>query len=211
MNITLFTENIYKVSTILPHKKILNEIKKVEYNPVHPTVSYPEHKTNQYISANNLLDNIPTGSKIREVVDTIVSDAIKSFGYDCEFSLNTSWANKIYPQNRSEFHSHKNFWLSAVYYPHGEIKDKFTIVFKKNDLNYYDIRKKSDNSFNTNMCSVNVKEGDLIIFPSYLQHKIGYNDSKVVRYSIALNFLPTGTLGHKDGEIKSHAALYKKS
>ena len=114
----------------------------------------------------------------------------------------TSWANCIRHGNRSEFHAHQNFWLSAVYYPHGKVADNFTIVFKKNDLNYYDIRKKSHNAFNTNMVALTVKEGDLIIFPSYMQHKIGYNHSKLERYSLAMNFLPAKTIGHKDGEIK---------
>lgn len=198
MNTVLFTENIYKVSTVLPHEAILSELKSKLYKPVPP--SGEDYDTMQFISDNNVLDKIVLGSQVKKIVEAEVDKAVKSFGYDNEAVMATSWANCIRHGNRSEFHAHQNFWLSAVYYPHGKVADNFTIVFKKNDLNYYDIRKKSHNAFNTNMVAINVKEGDLIIFPSYMQHKIGYNHSKLDRYSLAMNFLPAKTIGHKDGE-----------
>lgn len=37
MNTVLFTENIYKVSTVLPHEAILSELKSKLYKPVPPS------------------------------------------------------------------------------------------------------------------------------------------------------------------------------
>lgn len=201
MNITLFTENIYKVKTKLPHKDILEQIKKVSWTKVPPQINYPSYNTNQLISHNNLLETMSLGKEIKETIDAHCMAAKQSFGYDQQSRMATSWANCIKPKNISEFHVHKNFWLSAVYYPHGTKQDHFSIVFKKNDPQYFDVIKSIDTTSNNNMCSVEVVEGDLIIFPSYLQHKIGYNSTNSNRYSIACNYIPVGTYGHSDGQI----------
>jgi hypothetical protein len=51
------------------------------------------------------------------------------------------------------------------------------------------------------MFSVTVSAGTMIVFPAYLQHKIGYNFSEENRYSIAVNILPKGNIGVNDGQI----------
>ena len=145
---------------------------------------------------------MPGGNSLKKIIEKHVAEAIDNFGYDSKFKTATSWANCIKPNNISEFHNHKNFWLSAVYYPHGAQEDNFSIIFKKHDHDYFDIRIKRNNSYNNNMCTVNVEQGDLVIFPSYTLHKIGYNSTKNDRYSLAFNFLPSGLIGWKDGEIK---------
>jgi hypothetical protein len=198
MNITLFSQNIYLKNKVdLPHKKILNEIKKLPWDKVIPQIKHPSYDTRQYISKYNLLDIIPSKNLIKNVMKECVTEAINNFGYDSSFKICNSWANKILPQNISEFHNHKNFWLSLVYYPHGN----FTIDFKKHDMEFFEIKTKKQNSFNNNMCSVDVKQGDIIIFPAYMLHKIGYNNTKENRYSIAVNILPKGVIGQNDGEL----------
>ena len=47
-----------------------------------------------------------------------------------------------------------------------------------------------------------VLKGDLIVFPSSLRHKIGFNFTKQNRYSLALNILPKGNIGRGDGSRK---------
>ena len=42
--------------------------------------------------------------------------------------------------------------------------------------------------------------GSLIIFPSYLQHKIGINNTKKQRFSLAFNINPFGKTGEGDSE-----------
>ena len=61
MNTVLFTENIYKVSTVLPHEAILSELKSKLYKPVPP--SGEDYDTMQHISDNNILDQIVLGGQ----------------------------------------------------------------------------------------------------------------------------------------------------
>lgn len=198
MNIILFSQNIYlKHKVDLPHEKIFDEIKKLKWNRVGPHIKTPDYDTRQYISKYDLLETLPSKDLLKTAMEECITEAIDSFGYESNFKICNTWANKIWPHNMSEFHTHKNFWLSLVYYPHGN----FTIDFKKHEMEFFDVKSKKQNSLNNNMCSVDVKEGDMIVFPAYMLHKIGYNDSKVDRYSIAANILPQGVVGREDGEI----------
>ena len=198
----IFTQGVYFVRKIeAPHKDIIERIKHLKWKNVIPQTT--DYDCRQLITeSNKILDLIPPGKSLKKIIEKYVTEAIEDFGYDSKFKMVTSWANCIKPHNISEFHNHKNFWLTAVYYPHGIEQDKFSIVFKKHDHEYFDIKIKRNNIINNNMCSILVKEGDLIIFPSYALHKIGYNSTKTDRYSLAFNFLPSGLIGWKDGEIK---------
>ena len=41
----------------------------------------------------------------------------------------------------------------------------------------------------------------LLIFPSYLLHRVAENDSEQIRYSIAFNIFPTGSIFAGDSSI----------
>ena len=88
MNTVLFTENIYKVSTVLPHEAILSELKSKLYKPVPP--SGEDYDTMQFISDNNVLDKIVLGSQVKKIVEAEVDKAVKSFGYDNEAVMATT-------------------------------------------------------------------------------------------------------------------------
>jgi len=53
---------------------------------------------------------------------------------------------------------------------------------------YFDINNKSTNLYNTHKQVFLVKEGDLIIFPSYLKHYVEPNLNKKERISISFNY-----------------------
>jgi len=198
MNLYIFSENIFLVKDIdLPHKEILKELKNLTYVKVPPQIRDPMYDTKQHITGFKVLDNLYFGKQIKLKMEECLTNAIDSFGYESGFKICNSWVNKIEPHNYSEWHNHKNFWLSLVYYPHGD----FSIAFLKNDVNFFDVKKKRDNPFTNNMFSVTVSAGTMIVFQSYLQNKIGYNFSEENRYSIAVNILPKGNIGVGDGQI----------
>jgi len=200
MNITLFSQNIYLIkNTELPHEKILKEIKGLKWSKVFPQILTPNYDTKQYISEYNILDTLSSEIKknIKLKFEHCLKEAIKSFGFDTDFIIHNSWVNKIKPGNYSEFHNHRNFFLSLVYYPHGN----FSIIFKKHEIDFFEINIKKQNSLVNNLCSIPVGEGDIVIFPAYMLHKIGFNNTKTNRYSIAVNVLPAGIVGKEDGKI----------
>mgnify|MGYP003625805086 CR=1 FL=1 len=126
---------------------------------------------------------------------SIIEDGIHQFGYTNKVDIETSWGTLTKTNGYSEFHHHPNYWLSAVYYSSGEGH----IEFMRPQIVPYSIKEMQHFTIN-NTCIQTVKKGDLIVFPSYLRHRIYYYEGKEDRYSIAMNINPIGKIGIKDSE-----------
>ena len=196
MNTILFSQNVFRTNVKnLNHKKIHKELKKLDYKNIFSSQE-PYFDTKQYTTTKfDILNRIPSGKELKLEMENQIKLAIESFGYQINSQIINSWATKVKPGNYSDWHCHTNFWLSLVYYPHGN----FTISFLKPQMEYFDVPVKEQNSLNNITYTFFVQEGDMLIFPTYLQHKVGYNDTKMDRYSMALNILPKGTIGEDDG------------
>jgi uncharacterized protein (TIGR02466 family) len=85
-------------------------------------------------------------------------------------------------------HTHPNCYLSAAYYVKAPEKcGKFQIenpnIAKKNF--YPEIKRK--NELNLKVAGIEIEEGDLLIFPGYLPHKVSTNESNEDRVVISFN------------------------
>ena len=97
-----------------------------------------------------------------------VKEYYKQHSNNIEIIIDNFWYQNYLKKGRHEWHTHSHTNLSAVYYLHLPYPKKQGIkIFNKK--------------------SINVKEGDLLIFPSYYLHtsKNNYNDQKKI---IAFNF-----------------------
>ena len=111
---------------------------------------------------------------------------------DTGFKITTSWATQTKPKAYSNSHQHANSWLSAVYYPEGDVNFKIRFYCPKPQLwldhcNEYNI-------YNSKTYDIKADKNMLIIFPSTLAHEILTNTSKKIRYSLALNVIPQGRI-----------------
>ena len=85
-------------------------------------------------------------------------------------------------------HTHPNSYLSSAYYVKApENCGKFEIecpnIAKANS--FPSIEKPND--LNVRVISIDISEGDLLIFPSYLPHKVAKNESGQDRIVISFN------------------------
>ena len=85
-------------------------------------------------------------------------------------------------------HTHPNCYLSAAYYVKAPEKcGRFQIenpnIAKKN---YYP-EIKTKNELNLEVAGIEIEEGDLLIFPGYLPHKVRANESNEDRIVISFN------------------------
>jgi uncharacterized protein (TIGR02466 family) len=85
-------------------------------------------------------------------------------------------------------HTHPNCYLSAAYYVKAPEKcGRFQIenpnIAKKN---YYP-EIKTKNELNLQVAGIDIEEGDLLIFPGYLPHKVRANESNEDRIVISFN------------------------
>ena len=98
------------------------------------------------------------------------------------------WAIINKKDNFNVLHTHPNCYLSAAYYVKAPKKcGRFQVenpnIAKKHSYPEINIR----NELNTEGAAIDIDEGDLLIFPAYLPHKVGKNESDEDRIVISFN------------------------
>jgi len=137
-----------------------------------------------------------------------IKTAVDYFAYnvldvvnDVDFELTTSWINKINENDYVKLHNHANSVISGVYYPYvypGASSLKF--IKNKQHLNSFSEHVRPEtkgnwNQFTTQSWIITPKTGDIVIFPSHLEHEVPVSEDKNDRYSLAFNYFPRGKLG----------------
>ncbi len=121
-----------------------------------------------------VLDFLKIGPKIGEV----------------DFEITGCWANMNPPDAAHGMHSHPNNFLSGVYYVQTN-KGAETI-------NFHDPRSQTEIikpavteliAENTDQVVVKVRNGTILIFPSWLKHSVDANGSDKTRISISFNVM----------------------
>ena len=74
------------------------------------------------------------------------------------------------------------------------------IKFQNMETIRYQLNYEQGNLFNSIEYEIKPTNGMFIIFPSEVWHKITQNNSDITRYSLAMNFLPTGFMGFLDSQ-----------
>ena len=100
------------------------------------------------------------------------------------------WASLYAPGAAHRAHTHPNNFLSAVYY--------VRTSSGADTINFHDPRNQTGiirppvtelTASNTDQVVVRVKNGTLLVFPSYLQHSVDANASGQTRVSVSLNLM----------------------
>ena len=106
------------------------------------------------------------------------------------FEITGFWANINAPGSGHKIHSHPNNFLSGVYYV--ETHEG------ADTINFHDPRSQASiirppvtdlTAENTDQVVVKVKNGDLLVFPSWLPHSVDPNGSGKPRISISFNVM----------------------
>jgi uncharacterized protein (TIGR02466 family) len=110
-------------------------------------------------------------------------------GYD-EFEITACWATVLAPGASHKMHQHPNNFLSGVYY--------LRTYPGADTINFHDPRNQTGimrppvvelTAQNTDQVVVRVKNGTLLVFPSWLQHSVDANTSEEERISISFNIM----------------------
>jgi uncharacterized protein (TIGR02466 family) len=110
--------------------------------------------------------------------------------------ITQSWLNKTKSQEHHQYHYHPNSYLSGVLYIKCLPNDN--IMFSNQSQGFYNTMLfpiKKMTAYNTKNMTQNVKEGDLILFPSRVPHGVSLNETKVNRVSLSFNTFPIGEMG----------------
>jgi len=117
-----------------------------------------------------------------------------------EFYLTSSWVTRNHKGDRHHGHTHPNTLLSCVYYYKAE-SGKLTVSSERNGLfpNFdFNFHYDEYNNFNSKSWTLDVKSGDIVIFPGWLNHFSTPNESNKERIIIGANFFTRGKFGTYD-------------
>mgnify|MGYP001169383681 FL=1 len=134
-----------------------------------------------------------------KVFNEYIQKGFDQLGIKNKFKIARSWVTKVTPDSESEYHTHSNYFMSAVYYSKGD-KDN-SINFRKTLPILWGVD--TDRNFLHNQTeTVKISAGDFIMFPASLLHRVNLNKTNYNRYSIAMNIQPVGTVGSNDSQYE---------
>jgi uncharacterized protein (TIGR02466 family) len=190
----IFSKPLYSKFTNIDTKKIVSMIDEDgfhdDYNNTEPGVANMSFISNSI----HVLDD----NKFKFLKDILMKEfylyASDVMGYTNEFEITTSWFTMSTKGQSSKFHNHSNCMMSGVLYLQTS-ENSGNIIFENFNNERYSLDIKEYNVFNSPRWSLKPEDGQLVMFPSEVHHKIAENKSDTTRYSLAFNLIPTGALG----------------
>jgi uncharacterized protein (TIGR02466 family) len=147
---------------------------------------------------NTILRHKPM-TKLRDFVETSVADYFKSVHdpkHDVNLRITQSWCNYTEEGGYHHKHAHSNSFVSGVFYPQAN-RDTDRIYFYRNGFQQIKLPPENWNIWNSESWWFEVGTGDLLLFPSSLEHMVEPVQGKQVRISLSFNTFPVGNLGEE--------------
>jgi len=155
---------------------------------------------------NRVLESYPEIKKF--LLNYFISLSSDILGLDQKFAISTSWLTKTEKSDETFLHNHRNSFWSGVYYYGEEYGEDSFLEFTNplqeriKDNCFYMIPTKETkfSMMNADNPAIRVesKKNKLILFPSYIKHKIIHGNDNSLRYSLAFNIVPIGKYGLSD-------------
>lgn len=197
----LFAIPFYRANIGYLPKDIHDAIVSLEYERTPANNNF--YSVNKYVLELDSLKILK--NKIMEHVNFFVYEFL-DVKENMKFNLENSWVNKHFKGDSSPEHYHGNSLVSGVFYLDADA-DSGPITFFKDKTHYnlwtetvrvdfnYQNTNKGSNFYNAQSVQFFPQKGDIILFPSMLNHEVSPNNSDIVRYSLAFNLFPRGTAG----------------
>ena len=177
----IFAEPIYIFNLNRDFSKKEKQVLKKEQKKVNNNI-FNKISKNKDIFAISDLKEIKRfiSSSLKEYLENVVSPKHKIGLYTTE-----SWLNFTKKGERHHKHHHPNSFISGVFYFNTAKKDM--ICFHKKSKNNFEIETDKFNLFNSNSWDLPVSSGQLVLFPSYLEHSVPVLKENVTRISLSFN------------------------
>ena len=124
-------------------------------------------------------------------IQKYILDVFQNYGWKTEqnrIQIKEMWAIINKKDDFNVIHTHPNCYLSSAYYVKApENCGKFLIENPNQAKKHFYPQLANKTELNMPIASIDVSEGDLLIFPGYLPHKVGKNESDEDRIVISFN------------------------
>lgn len=117
------------------------------------------------------------------------------------FKMTTSWFTKAETGEITTWHNHSNSMYSGVYYFDQPADELSKFKLEKPYISPFDVDVTEITSNNCKSYEFTFGNNSMILFPSYLRHKLMLHKYKQVRKSLAFNFIPVGVIGKFSEEM----------
>ena len=180
------------------YDKELEWIKKQECKKPSDRLDSSKVATNRQSTDTFILDN-PELKKIRTFIETklyqYVTNVMES---DDKLVITQSWLNISGKGESHHEHTHPNSIISGVWYP--QINNKLPpILFTKRSLQRdVELKVRKYNTFNGFTFLLPLNAGELVLFPSNMNHRVPANKYDEERISLSFNTWPKGNMGDID-------------
>lgn len=152
-----------------------------------------------------VLDSIPeTKEALLEIFKRINYDLLR---YDNDWAISTSWLTVTEKGCDGQLHNHRNCFYSGIFYFDHYEEEGMSSLEIMTPLQYhggYQLKRLND-EFGppitvADQWEIPPEHKKLILFPSYLIHKIGKQKADKPRYSLAFNIVPIAPYGVADSQ-----------
>ena len=177
---------IYQLDRDLTAKE-LSFIKKQETRP----------NSGNTTSVDNALLRNKELTKLRDFLETSVADYFRQTHnpkHKVNLRITQSWANYTEPGQFHHKHAHPNSFVSGVFYPQAN-RETDKIYFYKSGFQQIKFPPENWNIYNSESWWFEVGTGDLILFPSSLEHMVETVQGDQTRISLSFNTFPVGNIG----------------
>jgi len=170
------------------------EIRKIEREGMYKNAGN-SNSNNNYIFNNN--DNLKNLKQFCEQQIKIYVKEVIVPKVELDFYITQSWLNVTKPGEFHHEHSHPNSIISGVFYISTEEDDKITFTDPNRKIKEKILfEQKEFNLWNSITWFFPVKNNELVLFPSWLDHKVDINENATTdRISISFNIFVKGHLG----------------
>lgn len=147
--------------------------------------------------------DVPAFFGVKTFIQSCIDDYVKEIiapTTDMKLYITQSWINFNRYGDKHHQHFHSNSILSGSFYLNVTEQD---MIFFANPVKQNIHISKVPNWWNMGRIGVNVSNGDVIIFPSHVEHGVEYQSQENhVRVSIAFNTWFKGEIGDEHGLTK---------
>ena len=151
-----------------------------------------------HFSASRYVLSAPQYDKIRSYIEALITRYYREILDIDGFGMITqSWVNVNKPNEFTHRHVHPNSFVSGVLYLSVQGQNAGIMFHKpqhQSNNGTYTLQPKSTGK-DAQSEMVSVKNGDLVIFPSFLMHSVPKNTTDTDRWSLAFNSLTKDTVG----------------
>lgn len=173
-----------------------NQIELIDEIENKESYNNPGNKT----SKNEYILDLEIFKNIKEILNSYVENyfySILKINNIVKPYITQSWLNFTEEQQFHHSHCHSNSLISGVYYLNAS-ENYDNITFHKGVYEQLQLPKNEYNIFNSTSWTLNVKTGDLILFPSQVSHEVNSKNGKNKRVSLAFNVFIKGKLGEEN-------------